>query len=196
MHGSIQQFGEISINILKVVKNYNIECMGSMVAIPELVGWSGVEKTIRDLDSYGVKSLRVHLPTYTNFTTKAQQRLLYCDEEDFKNLMTRLQNEIRMNLHILPYGFENVKPEMMGYEDVGINPSDEVISVDCQKVFCRNHAFNLFSTEKRLLNVKIKSRTNEEKELHIYSRALNKNAYPKYFINNDIYFDVNKIERI
>jgi len=196
IHRATNDMGKTSIEIPKIIKKYGIEYVASVVALPNILGWEAVKSTLEDLDSCGVELARVFLPTYTKYTSEKEQEPLNCDESKFEQVMNKLQKELKMHLLIYPSKFEDVDPKLRGYEDVGIQPTDEILSINNKKVFCRKQAVNFLYENRRSFVVKLRTKEGEEKKLHIISRMLNSKPYTRCSINDDIDFDIMTIEKI
>lgn len=182
-----EKIARIAISIPRRIKNFIISYVPSIVAVPSIVGFEGIEETLRDLNENDVKYTRVFLPTYTKYAPEEAQKMLYCDQDKFYSLIEGLKKELEMKILLYPTKFKDLKPKLEGYERLGINPTDEIMLVDGVKPFSRWHAQSLLlDNDKKSYVVKLKDSTGNIKEVTVPSREIRIDNYINVRINKDM----------
>lgn len=194
LSGSTRKFAEIATNVPKLIKNFDIEYMPSIVAMPKIVGYDGIERTIRDLYKYNVKSIRVFLPTYTKYASKEEQEMLYCDENELINLIDKLKEELQTNIWLYPVTYADLTPKLHGLENFGINPSDEILHINSKKIFSRTHATNILLHSRGIVEIMIKTKDGQIKQINLDILKIHLRNYLDFLVNEDITFTPETIE--
>ena len=194
LSGSTRKLAEIATTVPKLIKNFDIEYVASVVAMPEVVGYDGIERTIRDLDKNDVKSIRVFLPTYTKYTSKENQGMLFCDENRLKDLIDRLREELKITIWLYPTIYDDITPKMHGFESFGINQSDEILHINNKRIFSRDHANEILLSGMDIHRVTIKTRNEEVKQIDVNPLKIEIKNYLNFIINQDVTFTPEIIE--
>ena len=184
--GSSRKMAEIATSVPSLIKDFDIEYVPSIVAMPSVVGYEGIEKSIRDLAGYGAKSLRVFLPTYTKYASSEEQKMLSCDEDRLRKLVDKLREETKMNVWLYPYIHNDVKPKLAGFEHLGLMPDDEILTINGNKVFSRSDALNNILFFKGSKSLTIKTVKGDVEKKFFYSDDVNVNNYTENLPNKDI----------
>lgn len=195
LSGSSKKLAEIVTNVPKLIKNFEIAYLPSIVAMPQVVGYNGIEKSIRELSEHNVRSIRVFLPTYTKYASKEEQKILYCDENKLKELIDRLRKETKTNIWLYPEIHSDLKPKLYGLENVGILPSDEILAINNKKMFSRTHAFDTFLYAKDIQKVVIKTKEGKIKQINLNPKDIKIKNYVDFIVNEDINFTPEIIEK-
>ncbi|MCG2718339.1 MAG: radical SAM protein [Nanoarchaeota archaeon] len=187
-----KKLAEIATNVPRMIGDFNLDYIPSIVALPKIVGFDGIEKTITDLDNCGVKTLRVFLPTYTKYASKKEQEIMQCDKDQLFDLINKLSKKVNMKILIYPQVFEDVTPKLEGYENIKIYPSDKIISINKVRIFSRAHAQRCL-LRNRISIVHLKS-GEKEKKVIVYSKNIKNVNYIDERINKDCPFVPKDIE--
>ncbi|MGM0436756.1 MAG: DUF512 domain-containing protein [Bacillota bacterium] len=78
---------------IKSLNDYNINFNGSLVALPHVMGWESIKKTINYLDKYNAKTIRVFMPAYTDYS---QENMKF--EFDLYSKLNKFINQINQKL--------------------------------------------------------------------------------------------------
>lgn len=181
-----KKLAEISTTVPERIKNYKIAYVPSIVTLPNIVGLEGIEKTIRDINTQGVKGVRIFLPGYTKYVPEEEQRRLYCDKNVIRSLIDKLKNELNIKFLVYPVEFEGLKPKLEGYEYLGIKPSDEVLSIDGIKPLSRWHAQDLLIQKEKRIHILTLKEKNKIKRIRIFSRNIKTHSYLDLRLNFDM----------
>lgn len=186
--GATHKLAKIVTNIPNSIKDYNITYIPSIVALPEIVGWDDIEKTIRDLNNEDASAIRMFLPTYTKYSSKQNQDMLKCDKEKLLALVLKLRKELKTKILCYPFYPEDVTPHLIGYEHYGIMPTDTILSINKEKVFSSYHAQKLLVYNKNetcTINLEGGGMT---KTISIKPQDINIMSYTNMRVNEDVYF--------
>ena len=189
-----EKLARIATDVPKIIKGFDLDYSPSIVALPKVIGFEGIEKTIRDLDNHDAKTLRVFLPTYTKYASKEEQEILTCDKERLFDLINRLNKELKIKILMYPQIFEDITPRLEGYENVDIHPSDEILSINKVKVFSRTHA-QRYLLNNRLSIVHLRS-GNKERKVMVYFKNIQNINYIDERVNLDCSFMPKDIETV
>ncbi|PKM82280.1 MAG: DUF512 domain-containing protein [Firmicutes bacterium HGW-Firmicutes-13] len=126
---------------------------GSVVAMPHLLGWEELEKTLTFLKEKSAKSLRVFLPGFTGLASPS----LNFDLSLWKELcsfVSRLKKSFEVPLLLEPPLLNDLAANIEGIlegtpaEETGLKAGDVIISVDGKQVRSRIEAFDLTKGKK------------------------------------------------
>ena len=128
------------------LKKSGVPFHGSVVAMPHLVGWDDLEKTITYLCACGAETVRVFLP---GFTTLAPPALRFEPSlwEELNAFIIRLREKIEVPLTCEPPRITNLEAEVAGVlagspaARAGVRCGDVIEAVDGAPVCSRVHAF-------------------------------------------------------
>lgn len=85
--------GKKVFSAIKELNNYKIKYNGSLVALPHIMGWDSIEKTIKFLDNYNAETVRVFMPAFTDYTEESMKF-----EFDLYAKLNNFVNKINKNL--------------------------------------------------------------------------------------------------
>ncbi len=153
---------------IKKLENYNIKFSGSLVALPDIMGWQSIKKTVLFLDKYNAETIRVFMPAFTDYSNKEMKYDLglYAKIKEFVN---ELNIRVKSPVIFEPPYLKNLDAKIEGIiqktaaAKSNLNKGDLIKKVNEKKVFSRVEAFSLI---KKLSNpiIKIK-RDNLNKKL-------------------------------
>lgn len=182
-----EKIAEIATSIPERIKNFNVFYIPSIVAVPNIIGYEGIKRTLIELDEQNVEYARVFLPTYTKYASKDEQEKLHCDKGELYSFISKLRKELKMKILLYPMEFKDLNAKLEGYEYLGINPSDEIISVDNTHPFSRWHAqILLMSNDRRLHLVKLKDCEGNIRKVVIHSDKIRLHSYIEKKLNEDM----------
>ncbi|MDW7728423.1 MAG: radical SAM protein [Bacillota bacterium] len=151
---------ENALRVLSMMNNYNIPFHGSLVALPHLVGFDDLRKTIVFLDQAGALTVRLLLPGYTAFSDLAvvpppgTSEILY-------SFVSEIKSELKGVLLAEPPLIENLDSVVEGVNvnspafSAGIMAGDIVTEINGIETLSRVGTFNtLYSSYNPVLTVK------------------------------------------
>jgi len=194
LSGSGRKLAEIVTSVPRLIKNFRIEYLPSIVAMPEVVGYKGIEDSIRDLVKHDAKSVRVFLPTYTKYASEEMQKMLNCDINKLRGIVDKIKKETKTNIWLYPEGNTNLNPNLYGLENVGISFSDEILTINNEKMFSRTHAFYIILNADNILEVVVKGKDGKLKNINLNPNEIILKNYIDYVINDDVNFIPEVIE--
>ena len=105
--------GEKTFNSIKFLADYDIKYNGSIVALPHLMGWASIEKTIDFLDHYGAETIRVFMPAFTDYSKENNkfEMDLYSKLSSFVN---KLNQKVRTPVIFEPPYLKNLDAVIKG----------------------------------------------------------------------------------
>ncbi len=136
------------IDLINDLSLSNINFHGSVVAMPNLVGWDDIEETLRFLELKGARTIRIFVPGFTCFTPDklaTPPSVLIRLHEFIKSM----QGSLTCPLLVEPPGVEDLNPLIEGTikgspaSEAGLQRNDIIVSVNGQNPRCRVEAFNL-----------------------------------------------------
>ena len=120
---------------------------GSIVALPQFVGWEDIDQTIAYLDQYGARTIRVFLPGYTRFSPEEIKFELSLWEE-LEEFIHHKQQQYFTPITLEPARIKRLTPRLEGVipdfpaAEAGLQPHDELVTINGESVFSRVDAFN------------------------------------------------------
>ncbi len=144
---------EIIFSSFLLLNKYNIPFHGSLVALPHIMGWGSMEKTIELLDDYNAKTIRMFL---AGFTEKGRDKIgfkpfYYNQIKDFvENMNTKINTPLLLeppfinNLKAVVQGTINTSPA----EKAGIIKDDTILKINGKKPVSRVDAFHKLKINK------------------------------------------------
>ncbi|MDI3546839.1 MAG: hypothetical protein PWR10_491 [Halanaerobiales bacterium] len=133
---------------LKFLKEKNINFNGSIVAMPHLLGWDSLRRTIELFSRYNPKTIRVYLPGFTKFSSeeiKFNPAELYPKLVD---LIDRLAPEYNFPLLLEPPLLKDFDCRVRGIipdspaARLPLKRNDVITRIDGREVLTRVDAFN------------------------------------------------------
>ncbi len=194
LSGSTKKLAEIATDVPRLIKDFDINYVASIVAMPQVVGYDGIKRTIRDLYEYNVRSIRVFLPTYTKYASKEEQETLYCDENKVKDLVNRLREELKITIWLYPTSHDDLNPKLYGLENLGISPTDEILYINNKKIFSRTHAHDILLNSETTQQITIKTKDDEIKQVTLDPSKIEIKNYLDLLMNKDVKFTPEIIE--
>ncbi|MDO9573562.1 MAG: DUF512 domain-containing protein [Candidatus Contubernalis sp.] len=133
--------------VLREVKKVGLNFHGSVVALPHILGWESLRKTLWCLEERGADTIRVFLP---GFTRLAPPSLIF--EPSLWKKLHGFLSEVRKVATVpiilepplltdLEARIEGVIKNSPAWE-AGLQVADVIGKIDGQKVICREDAFN------------------------------------------------------
>ncbi len=172
--------------ILKEIRDSGLKFHGSVVALPHLLGWDNLAKTIQALEDKGAMTIRVFLP---GFTRLAPPSLVFEPSlwEKLHQFVSEIKETISTPIILDPPLLSDFKAQVEGVirnspaHRAGMKKGDEIQEVQGKEVSCRVEAFNI---TKNLENPTLTIKRNEE---HL-SVTLDKRAGepPGFVIYSDV----------
>jgi len=138
--------GDSAIKSAALLRDYNVEYHGSIVAMPHLVGWEDIEKAVKYLAACGAETIRIFLPGFTNMAAPAL-RFEESLQERLYLLIARLRGEVNVPLTCEPPEIGSLDPEVAGViagspaSAAGIRHGDVILAVNGRPSLTRVHAF-------------------------------------------------------
>ena len=156
--------GKNVFSAIKRLNDYNINFSGSLVALPHVMSWKSIEKTINYLDKYNAETIRVFLPAFTDYSQENMKFEfdLYFKLDEFVN---QINQKIKTPVILEPPYLKNLEAVVEGI--IANSPGDNsnldkghiIEEVNEQKVISRVDAFNKIKKLKNpLLSIKNKSK--------------------------------------
>ena len=129
-----------------LLQEYGVPFHGSVVALPHLVGWEDLAKTVKYLSACGAETVRVFLPA---FSSLAAPELKFKPSlwQEIKMFIKNLRGEVRAPVTCEPPLLEGLEAEVAGViaaspaELAGIRTGDIIETVNGSRVHTRVQAF-------------------------------------------------------
>lgn len=140
------QQGELAIAAARSLSGRGIPFHGSVVALPRVAGWEDLELTLRSLDRWGARTIRLLLPGYTR-SGSPFPLLSPADAERCHALVRQLQGELAAPLLTEPPRIDDLDPVVEGVIKgtpaglAGMRHGDQVVAVNGRRPFSRVEAF-------------------------------------------------------
>jgi pyruvate-formate lyase-activating enzyme len=137
---------EVALAAPYLLARAGIPFSGSIVAMPHLVGWEDVERTVRFLAQAGAETVRIFLPGYTRIAPP-ELRLPDGLWAELKRRVASWQKEVSTPLLVEPPGLTDLKAEIHGVlpgtpaAAAGLRPGEIVVRIAGEAVFSRVDAF-------------------------------------------------------
>jgi len=136
-----------SIQSAVLLKEHGIPFHGSIVAMPHLVGWQDLNKTIKWLSLNGAQTIRILLP---GFSKQAPPALRFEPAlwDELYMFIAQLREEVPTPLTCEPPAICDLQPRVTGViagspaDRAGIQPGDLIVDINKKPVLTRVHAFN------------------------------------------------------
>jgi len=136
-----------SIKSPVLLKEYGIPFHGSIVAMPHLVGWWDLNKTIKWLSMHGAQTIRIFLPGFSKQAPPALrfEPVLW---DELYLFIARLREEVPTPLTCEPPDIRNLQPWVTGViagspaDRAGIRAGDLIVDINKTPALTRVHAFN------------------------------------------------------
>lgn len=188
-----------SIKCPILLQEHKVPFHGSVVAMPHLVGWQDVCKTIKYLSECGAQTIRILLPGYSKLAPAALQfgpSVL----PELRLLVTRLRKELSTPLICEPPAIQDLEPRIAGVIDgtpagrADIRPGDLIVSVNKVRPLTRVQAFNeIYKTASPVLKIK---RGDEQKYVRLDKNSRERSGLVMdYDIDPDLIKDINRVIR-
>lgn len=144
---------------IQELREAGIPFYGSILALPWVFGWDDLYGTVRDLERWGARMIRIFLPGYTRY---ARPELIF-QQEDILQLKERVagwQKEFNLPVVLEPPFLADLKAKVEGTlpgspaRRAGILPGDIICDIDGEAPFSRVDAFERIKrTEDPLLTI-------------------------------------------
>jgi wyosine [tRNA(Phe)-imidazoG37] synthetase (radical SAM superfamily) len=99
--GRTKEQGEIAIKAVELLKKYSIPFHGSIVALPMITGWNGIEETIRYYMENNAREIIIWHPGYSKLIDDSVKEKMECSFEELSKFATRMRKIYKkpINLH-------------------------------------------------------------------------------------------------
>lgn len=168
-----------TIEAINKLRRYQIDFTGSIVALPQVVGWEDIESSIRYLTLKGCSLIKVFIPGITKYTK--QINIDDKDEERLISLIQSIQKTTNVPIVYEPPCITSLKAEVRGIirsspaYKVDIKHGDIIQSVNGNNVKTRVDAFEKIYLSKNPIldinrngnNLKIKLKKQDNKSAGI-----------------------------
>lgn len=113
-----------AIASLPLLKKFGMDLSGTIVPLPALCGWDGLERTYEYLVENGAKSMTLYWPGHTVQTPDAVRRDLACPLDEYTGFAQRMKERFKVPLAPLPEmaGSLTVAVEAIAAKTLGGNP--------------------------------------------------------------------------
>lgn len=135
-----------AVEAVEMLKKYDINFGGSIVAMPHVVGWEDLKQTITYLSNQGADTIRVFMPGYTKYT-----RIDLPEEHinlDLEKMAKALQNIIKTPVIVEPSIINSLDAIVEGViantpaSHTSLSAGCKVVSISDKAVYSRVDAFN------------------------------------------------------
>lgn len=138
--------GDQIIKVIPKLKKRGIIFHGSIVAMPWLVGWADLTKTVDFLDQYGAETIRIFLPGYTK---KAKKEIHFSTELPVKlrDWVDQSRKLYKTPIMMEPPLLTDLKVEVAGVivdspaDQAGFQVGDEIIKIGDKRPYSRVDAY-------------------------------------------------------
>jgi uncharacterized Fe-S cluster-containing radical SAM superfamily protein len=96
--GQNQKHAETAIASLPLIRAHGIDLIGTIVPLPKICGWEGIERTYAHLVSQGAKSMILYWPGHTKRTQPGVVADLECSLAEFTDFAERMKTAYRLPL--------------------------------------------------------------------------------------------------
>lgn len=92
----------IAIEAPQLFKKYGLPFCGSLVALPEIMGWKGIEKTIGYLAENNARQITLWHPGYSKRTAQAIKKKMDCCFKELSNFAIQMRQRYRKSIRVWP----------------------------------------------------------------------------------------------
>jgi wyosine [tRNA(Phe)-imidazoG37] synthetase (radical SAM superfamily) len=100
--GGTKKQGEIAIKAVELLKKYSIPFHGSIVALPMITGWDGIEETIRYYEENNALEIIIWHPGHSKLMADDVKEKMECSFEELSKFTTRMRKAYKKPFHLLP----------------------------------------------------------------------------------------------
>lgn len=94
--------GEIAIKAVELLKKYSIPFHGSIVALPMITGWDGIEETIRYYVENNAREIIIWHPGYSKLMDDSVKEKMECSFEELSKIATRTRKVYKKPVNLFP----------------------------------------------------------------------------------------------
>lgn len=170
------QQGGVALNAVKLLEQYGLTWHGSLLALPQVVGWADLTETVRFMSDHGAKTIRIFLPGYTRLA-KAREQFAPELVNEIKSWFAQSRQAIKTPLLLEPLALADLRPVVAGVipgsaaAQAGLAADDVIVRVNGVKPVSRVGAWQqiydsadcrldvITDDKERLINFQKKSHT-------------------------------------
>jgi len=149
-------------NTLERISSYKIPFSSSIIALPQITGWSELEKTITFLDITGSEVIKIFWPSFTEYTDE-HNPVRYVNLHEVQDFYKQIKSVIKTPLLLEPPLLDDLTPVTEGpvpgspADMAAIKKGDEILSIGGYRPQSRVDAFcRLNNLENPILDIKRK----------------------------------------
>lgn len=187
---------------IELLSEYGLAFNGSLVALPHLMGWDSIEKTVSFLDKYGAETIRVFMPGFTDYTNDEDMRFKEDLYNKLKKFVEKLEGKYQSPVIFEPPWLDNFKAVIEGVIDglaakeAEIETGDIIEKINGRKVVNRVDGF---LTAKKLRNPVLGIRKKDDSYKEVFLEK-SENKRPGFVVHYDLHPQIiddigQKIER-
>jgi wyosine [tRNA(Phe)-imidazoG37] synthetase (radical SAM superfamily) len=121
--GGTKKQGETAINAVELLKKYSIPFHGSIVALPTIMGWDGIEETIRYYVENNAREIIIWHPGYSRLIDNNIKEKMGGSFEELSKFATRMRKAYKKPVNLFPDLFmpcwTNIQEIMNLTQDLG-----------------------------------------------------------------------------
>lgn len=137
---------ESALESVNLMEKHRIPFNGSIVALPEVVGYEDIEETIAFLSSKGAMTVRVFVPGFSNLSSFNID--FFAVRDKLQSIADSVYEKYKVPVLVEPPGLDNLEPGLTGIirkspaADGGLLKGDIILTVDGYEPLTRVDAYN------------------------------------------------------
>ena len=157
--------GEKVFRAIKSLNNRQIKYNGSTVALPHIMGWDSLKKTINFLDKQKAETIRVFMPAFTDYSDESM-KFKFALYSKLNNFVNKINQRVETPVIFEPPFLKNLDAVIKGVisgtsaADTNLEKGDIIAKVNGKKVISRVDAFTkIKKSENPILNLSDNSKS-------------------------------------
>jgi len=157
--------GEKVFRAIKSLNNRQIKYNGSIVALPHIMGWDSLKKTIKFLDKQKAETIRVFMPAFTDYSDESM-KFKFALYSKLNNFVNKINQRVKTPVIFEPPFLKNLDAVIKGVisgtaaADTNLEKGDIIANVNGKKVLSRVDAFTkIKKSENPILNLSDNSKS-------------------------------------